>query len=92
MYAGPIELVLAADPTVAEAYVVGRPDDVSGEAVHAYVVPAAGHDIDAGRLRAMVAEAPGRPSVPQTIQSIERVPMASSGKPDKRAPARMTIR
>nr|WP_258544518.1 AMP-binding protein [Micromonospora provocatoris] len=30
VYAGPIERVLAADPTVAEAYVVGRPDDVTG--------------------------------------------------------------
>ncbi|MEU8090710.1 MULTISPECIES: class I adenylate-forming enzyme family protein [Micromonospora] len=85
VYAGPIERVLAADPTVAEAYVVGRPDDVTGEAVHAYVVPAAGHDIDAGRLRAVVTEALGDSSAPKTIQAIERVPVAASGKPDKRA-------
>ncbi|NHO81225.1 class I adenylate-forming enzyme family protein [Micromonospora sp. CMU55-4] len=85
VYAGPIERVLAADPTVAEAYVVGRPDDVTGEAVHAYVVPAAGHDIDAGRLRAVVTEALGESSAPKTIQAIERVPVAASGKPDKRA-------
>ena len=85
VYAGPIERVLAADPTVAEAYVVGRPDDATGEAVHAYVVPAAGHDIDAGRLRAVVTEALGESSAPKTIQAIERVPVAASGKPDKRA-------
>ncbi|MEE3920870.1 hypothetical protein V2I01_29925 [Micromonospora sp. BRA006-A] len=30
VYAGPIERILAADPTVAEAYVVGRPDDATG--------------------------------------------------------------
>ncbi|MEU6024193.1 fatty acid--CoA ligase family protein [Micromonospora sp. NPDC047134] len=92
VYAGPIERVLAADPTVAEAYVVGRPDDATGEAVHAYVVPAAGHTPDAGRLRALVAAALGEPSAPQTIQSIDRVPLGPSGKPDKRALARMTLR
>ncbi|WP_327643757.1 AMP-binding enzyme [Micromonospora zamorensis] len=85
VYAGPIERVLAADPTVAEAYVVGRPDDVTGEAVHAYVVPAAGRVPDGERLRAVVAQTLGEPSVPRTIQSIDRVPVAPSGKPDKRA-------
>ncbi|MGW5077842.1 class I adenylate-forming enzyme family protein [Micromonospora echinospora] len=90
VYAGPIERVLATDPTVAEAYVVGRPDDVTGEAVHAYVVPAAGHTPDAGRLRALVARALGEASVPQTIRWIDRVPVGPSGKPDKRALAYLT--
>ncbi|MDW3847540.1 fatty acid--CoA ligase family protein [Micromonospora sp. BRA006-A] len=92
VYAGPIERILAADPTVAEAYVVGRPDDATGEAVHAYVVPAAGHVPDAGRLRALVAEALGEPSVPRTIRWIDRIPVAPSGKPDKRALERTPIR
>ncbi|WFE35143.1 AMP-binding protein [Micromonospora sp. WMMD975] len=90
VYAGPIERVLATDPTVAEAYVVGRPDDVTGEAVHAYVVPAAGRAPDAGRLRALVEEALGEPSTPQTIRSIDRVPVGPTGKPDKRALTRVT--
>ncbi|WBB71390.1 AMP-binding protein [Micromonospora sp. WMMD1128] len=90
VYAGPIERVLATDPTVAEAYVVGRPDDVTGEAVHAYVVPAAGRTPDAGRLRALVKEALGEPSTPQTIRSIDRVPVGPTGKPDKRALTRVT--
>nr|MDT0661980.1 fatty acid--CoA ligase family protein [Micromonospora sp. DSM 115978] len=85
VYAGPIERVLAADPTVAEAYVVGRPDEVTGEAVHAYVVPASGRSPDAGRLRALVAETLGATAAPQTIQMIDRVPVGPSGKPDKRA-------
>ncbi|TBL42806.1 AMP-dependent synthetase [Verrucosispora sp. SN26_14.1] len=90
VYAGPIERVLVADPTVAEAYVVGRPDDLTGEAVHAYVVPADGHTPDAARLRALVAETLGGASAPQTIQSIERVPVGPSGKPDKHTLARMS--
>ncbi|MEU1887489.1 fatty acid--CoA ligase family protein [Micromonospora rifamycinica] len=85
VYAGPIERVLAADPSVAEAYVVSRPDDVTGEAVHAYVVPAAGHEPDAERLRARVAAALGAAAVPTTVAVIAAVPVGPSGKPDKRA-------
>ncbi|WP_232521435.1 AMP-binding enzyme [Micromonospora phaseoli] len=85
VYAGPIERALAADPAVAEAYVVGRPDDVTGEAVHAYLVPADGHSPDAVRLRARVVAALGEAAAPKTIQQIDRVPVGPSGKPDKRA-------
>ena len=85
VYAGPIERVLAADPAVAEAYVISRPDDVTGEAVHAYVVPAAGRAPDAGALRRLVAEALGEAAVPQSIRVIDGVPVAPSGKPDKGA-------
>ncbi|MGW0433379.1 class I adenylate-forming enzyme family protein [Micromonospora sp. NPDC003197] len=89
VYAGPIERVLAADPEVAEAYVIGLPDDVTGEAVHAYVVPTPGHCLDAVRLRALVVEALGEAAAPQTIRPIDRVPVGPSGKPDKRA---LTVR
>ncbi|WP_432897445.1 class I adenylate-forming enzyme family protein [Micromonospora matsumotoense] len=85
VYAGPIERVLATDPSVAEAYVVSRPDDATGEAVHAYVVPAAGPPPDAGRLRARVAAALGEAATPKTVEMIDRVPVGPSGKPDKRA-------
>jgi fatty-acyl-CoA synthase len=85
VYAGPIERALASDPAVAEAYVVGRPDELTGEAVHAYVVPAAGRTPDADALRRRVAEALGEASVPRTLRLIGQVPLAPSGKPDKRA-------
>ena len=41
VYAGPIERVLASHPDVIEAYVTGAPDERTGEAVHAFVVPPA---------------------------------------------------
>lgn len=85
VYAGPIERILASDPDVAEAYVVGRPDEETGEAIHAYVVPAAGRDPDAALLRKSVAERLGDAAVPRTITLIDEVPLAPSGKPDKRA-------
>jgi acyl-CoA synthetase (AMP-forming)/AMP-acid ligase II len=85
VYAGPIERALGGHPDVAEAYVVARPDEVSGEAIHAYLVPRAGAVPDPEVLRKLVAGRLGDSSVPQTVTMIEKVPIAASGKPDKRA-------
>ncbi|MEU7870551.1 fatty acid--CoA ligase family protein [Dactylosporangium sp. NPDC049140] len=84
VYAGPIERVLGADPSVAEAYVVARPSFETGEAVHAFIVPANGHTPDIARLRASVAATLGDAAVPAVIELISEVPLAPSGKPDKR--------
>jgi fatty-acyl-CoA synthase len=85
VYAGPIERVLAAHPDVAEAYVVAVPDEDTGEAAHAFVVPATGRAPDPSVLRALVARALGAAAVPRVITTIDAVPVAPSGKPDKRA-------
>lgn len=85
VYAGPVERVLGSDPAVAEAYVVGRPDEATGEAVHAFVVPATGHTPDPERLRTLVGEALGPAAVPASLRVIEAVPVGASGKPDKNA-------
>jgi len=85
IYAGPIERALAEHPDVAEAYAVGRPDDRTGEAIHAYVVPRANRVPDVDVLRKLVAGRLGDAAVPQTVTMIDRVPLAPSGKPDKRA-------
>ncbi|BEL04204.1 fatty acid--CoA ligase family protein [Actinoplanes sichuanensis] len=85
VYAGPIERVLATDRAVAEAYVIGRPDDETGEAVHAFVVPAAGAVPDPARLRDLVGANLGTSCIPRTVTVIDRVPLAPSGKPDKAA-------
>jgi acyl-CoA synthetase (AMP-forming)/AMP-acid ligase II len=70
---------------VAEAYVAGRPDDDTGEAVHAWVVAAHGQVPDATALRARVAQALGPLAVPRTVALLGHVPVAPSGKPDKSA-------
>ncbi|GAB2947900.1 class I adenylate-forming enzyme family protein [Nonomuraea fastidiosa] len=83
-YAGPIERALAASPDLAEAYVIGAPDEDTGEAVHAFVVPAPGRIPDFDALRHLVRERLGAACVPATITVIDEVPAGPNGKPDKR--------
>ncbi|XVQ86329.1 class I adenylate-forming enzyme family protein [Microbispora siamensis] len=85
VYAGPIERALAGHPDVAEAYVAGAPDERTGEAVHAFVVPAPGRTPDHAALTELVRAELGADSVPGTITTVSSVPVAPSGKPDKRA-------
>jgi fatty-acyl-CoA synthase len=92
VYAGPIERVLASHPDVIEAYVTGAPDERTGEAVHAFVVPAGDRAVDgavSAELAALVRARLGEDSVPLTITAVPSVPVAASGKPDKRALLRL---
>jgi acyl-CoA synthetase (AMP-forming)/AMP-acid ligase II len=84
-YAGAIERVLAGHPDVAQAYVVGAPDPQTGEAVHAFVVPAGDRAPDPDALIGLVRERLSANSVPKTVTVIRDVPEGASGKPDKRA-------
>jgi acyl-CoA synthetase (AMP-forming)/AMP-acid ligase II len=85
VYAGSIERVLVSHPDVDQAYVTGASDEQTGEAVHAFVVPAAGRSVDYDALAALVRAELGEHSVPKTIRRVDAVPLAASGKPDKRA-------
>jgi fatty-acyl-CoA synthase len=92
VYAGPIERVLASHPDVVDAYVTGAPDERTGEAVHAFVVPSGGRAFDgaaSAELAALVRARLGEDSVPRTITVVAGVPVAASGKPDKRALLRL---
>ncbi len=91
-YAGAIERVLAEHPQVAQAYVVGAPDQETGEAVHAFVVPAGGSAPDDDALRALVRERLSANSVPATVKVITEVPLGPGGKPDKNALLRSVTR
>ncbi len=81
-----IESALVANPLVAEAAVVGRPDEMSGEAVVAFVVlkQARPHDDDAKRialeLRNWVAKEIGPIAKPKEIRFGENLPKTRSGK------------
>ncbi|MGP2440803.1 class I adenylate-forming enzyme family protein [Streptomyces sp. JW3] len=83
-YAGPVERLLATHPAVAEAYVTAVPDDSTGEAVHAFVVPADGREPELGALRELVAARLGEACAPTRLTLIDEVPLTPAGKPDKR--------
>ena len=81
-----IESALVAHKRVAEAAVVGRPDDIKGEAIFAYVVlrgerPAGGVDAAlTAELRDWVAEQIGPIAKPDDIRYADNLPKTRSGK------------
>ncbi len=81
-----IESALVAHPRVAEAAVVGKPDEIKGEAVFAYVVlrgarPAGGVDETLTKeLRAWVTEQIGPIARPDDIRYADNLPKTRSGK------------
>ncbi|MFB9689524.1 class I adenylate-forming enzyme family protein [Amycolatopsis plumensis] len=84
-YCGPIERAIAAHPDVDQAYVVAVPDSLTGEAAHAFVVPAPGRSPDLDEVRKAVAAELGEAAVPARFSFVGAVPVAPSGKPDKAA-------
>jgi fatty-acyl-CoA synthase len=81
VYAGPIERVLAMHPDVDQAYVLGTPE----EEIHAFVVARDGHAPDVTELSTLVKDELGPASVPAKISFVAEVPVAPSGKPNKKA-------
>ena len=83
-----VERVLAAQPGVRAACVVGLPDDEWGVVVAAALVvdPTAA---DPGRLRAAVRGELGRAAVPQVLRTVDALPLRGIGKPDRAAVARL---
>ncbi len=81
-----VESVLVAHPSVAEAAVVGRPDEVTGEAIVAFVVPkqAPADEAEAAKLarqlRDWVAREIGPIAKPREIRFGENLPKTRSGK------------
>jgi len=80
-----IESALVAHPRVAEAAVVGRPHEIKGESVFAYVVcrgsmPQGEASVLAQELRGWVGEQLGAIAKPDDIRFTETLPKTRSGK------------
>lgn len=76
-----IESALASHPAVAEAAVVGRPDEIKGEAICAFVVlKAVAEDGLAELLRVHVAREIGAIAKPDDIRIASSLPKTRSGK------------
>ncbi|WP_275589852.1 AMP-binding protein [Streptomyces sp. G44] len=79
--AGPeVEEALLRHPDVAETAVVGRPDELRGQVVVAYVVPREGAPRDAERLRAFVRAELVPYKCPREIVFLDALPRTATGK------------
>ncbi|HLH35543.1 MAG TPA: acetate--CoA ligase [Alloacidobacterium sp.] len=78
-----VESALVAHSKVAEAAVVGRPDDLKGQAIAAFVTLESGHKPSKelkDELRAWVAKEIGALARPDDIRFTEQLPKTRSGK------------
>lgn len=78
-----IESALVSHPAVAEAAAIGLPHEVKGNAIHAYVILRAGHEVTDGlvdELRAHVAHEIGPIARPEKITIVPQLPKTRSGK------------
>jgi len=79
-YPAEIENELLAHPAVAQAAVVGLPDERMGEVGCAFVVPRAGETIDPDVLIAWAKERMANYKVPRRVEVIDALPLNASGK------------
>ncbi len=78
-----VESALVSHPKVAEAAVVGRPDDLKGQALVAFVTPRMGFTADdalAKELREHVVKEIGALARPEEVRFAEALPKTRSGK------------
>jgi acetyl-CoA synthetase len=78
-----VESALVSHPTVAEAAVVGRPDDLKGQGIVAFVTLAGGHSPEHGlkdQLKTHVGKAIGGFAKPDEIRFTDALPKTRSGK------------
>ena len=80
VYPGEVEEVLRLHPSVADAAVVGAPDDRLGEVPCAFVVTAPGADLDAGDLERLCREHLAPYKVPARFEAIDALPRNEVGK------------
>jgi acyl-CoA synthetase (AMP-forming)/AMP-acid ligase II len=85
VYPREVEDVLLDHPDVAQAGVIGIPDERWGEAVTAFVVPRDGAQLDDEALRAHVRARKGPVHAPKRLEVVDALPLTPLGKPDKRA-------
>lgn len=80
IYPGEIEDVLMRHPGVAEAAVVGVPDDSKGEVPKAFIIRANGRQVDVADLRRHCRDNLAAIKVPETFEIVEDLPRTPSGK------------
>jgi len=83
VYPVEVEQLLVSHPMIAEAAVIGVPDDRLGEAGHAFVVPAAGCSPAAEDVIAFARERIANFKVPRAVTVVSELPHTPLGKVQK---------
>jgi len=83
-----VEAALLAHPDVANAAVLGVPDERMGEALAAYVSPRPGAELNSRDLIAFTRSRIAGYKVPYAIEILPELPLLPSGKPDRKALSR----
>ncbi|WP_329003380.1 AMP-binding protein [Kribbella sp. NBC_00709] len=81
IFCRPIEDALSAHPSVSTAAVIGVPDPVVGEAVHAFVVTRS--PVPAEELQALVTDTLNEMWAPAAIDFVDELPLTRIAKVDK---------
>lgn len=85
IFCRPIEDALAGHPQVRAAAVIGVPDEVVGEAPHAYVVVAPGAEVTERELAEHVTRELNEMWAPHSVDLVAALPLNRSAKVDKQA-------
>lgn len=85
VYSRLLDDFLSGVPGVRQAAAVGVPDDRYGEAVHVFIMPEHGAELDPAELAKQVVEELGELYEPQGITFVDALPWTAMGKIDKRA-------
>ena len=80
-----VEAALRSSPGVLEAVVVGRPHEILGQAIHAFVVVDDRSDLTPAVLREACRERLEPFMVPQAIEIVDTMPRSANGKIEKAA-------
>jgi long-chain acyl-CoA synthetase len=80
VYPHEVEQVLAENEAIAEAAVVGVPDERTGEALMAVLVLRAGASLSVEEVRAHCAAGLARFKVPTVVEFVEHLPHSATGK------------
>lgn len=84
VYSTEVEDVVQRHPMVSQVVIIGLPDEDWGEAVTAFVVPAAGN-FDPDAVLSFAKEELAKYKAPKRLIQIDAVPVTAYGKPDKKA-------
>jgi acyl-CoA synthetase (AMP-forming)/AMP-acid ligase II len=83
IYSREVENALMSHPAIADAAVVGAPDERWGETVMAFVVKRAGHDVSADEVIAHCRERIASYKRPRAVKFIDALPKLPNGKVEK---------